>query len=207
MRDGTSARLTIRDLERMLAKRRSALDELISSRATGLRRRDRENAKMAAGRRTSKKPFAYHEAGHVVALWARGKVCFDASIDPKVARYFAGDGADGCTNTVGPSTRKEALAAIITYYAGPEAERTFDPKCAAGLPCSDRVSIEYEAAKFRIDGKTLARLRTRARQIVRQHWSDIEQVAAELLKHKTIPFKPMAELKARLFPQSENKGC
>jgi hypothetical protein len=46
MRNGTSARLTIRDLERMLAKRRSALDELTRERSQVQKRMDALDVKI-----------------------------------------------------------------------------------------------------------------------------------------------------------------
>jgi ATP-dependent Zn protease len=125
---------------------------------------------------------AYHEAGHAVAYWVLGyKVRLVTIV------------ADEVTNTRGrtePCDGQEQSIehALIIACAGPAAQVK-----SGGLVHDEDVRRDYEKvlclqSKYGLDDVTREACRARARDLVKDHWDEIEALAQRLLTEETVTY-------------------
>lgn len=140
--------------------------------------------------RETEQHVAYHEVGHFVVGRAFGFDCdFHVTIVPHgdavgqvVGQYPLGDTFDDA----------DVEAVIVILYAGYTAQVRFDPSScewARGTAADDDERAQ-EFIRLLSSGEDPAdveqRLRCRSAELVAEHWTSIEALAAELLKEKTL---------------------
>jgi hypothetical protein len=133
---------------------------------------------------------AYHEAGHFIVGRAVGRSTpFGITIDREGGTYGAVNGDLGLP----PEPQPSDYAALITeLYAGFAAHIRLFPgeaELARSLSWDDDEQAQAEVAKL---SELLGReslegeLRARAEGLVRDHWAEIEALAAALMEHPTL---------------------
>jgi hypothetical protein len=136
---------------------------------------------------------AYHEAGHAIARWHFGYPIDRVTITP--AEDYAG--AVGSASPLAEleldidrseETEQHMQQAVMVAFAGPEAQRRYDPAAFHGW----QASVDYDEAMERLLwlGGTGERamaicdvLSSKTKDLVEANWPSIEKLAAALLEH------------------------
>ncbi len=125
------------------------------------------------------KKTAYHEAGHGVSAYRLGLQVGELTIIPNKEKYTLGyslSEGEWCTGELD----KEA---IITCYAGYEAEKIFNSEADKRGSAADD---EHAERLLKVNGFDEAELREETRQLLEDNWNIVEIVAEQLLKDKLL---------------------
>ena len=130
---------------------------------------------------------AHHEAGHAVIADSLGYKVHLVTIV-----------ADGPTNTQGRTEYDDPLErqherrvehALTICFAGPAAQDKFaSHSLRADDARRDYVKVLDIVSRFRVDDETRWACRLKARELVEEHWEEIEALALRLLDKGTLTF-------------------
>ena len=128
---------------------------------------------------------AHHEAGHVVAAILKGLVVEHVTID-------ADAGVAGYVQYLQPAEEDEQTHERgVVALAGEAAQRRFNPRSIrrhhGGGDREQVLSYAVNYAGSVKQAEALVRYwEVRASELVERYWAQIQRVAAELLKHRTL---------------------
>ena len=171
----------------------------------------------------SKLNDTYYDAGQVVARWALGltstsfSICANKELGSSgLTHYpFVLEYEEGSSRR---DQRRIARDLIISYYAGWEADKMFDPLASVDGSVradahalslmemfgvgprrrSDVARLDYVNARL----DYLYRLRRQARQLLKRHWRVVQAVAAEMVKWRTLKCEALERLHLKLMPKA-----
>lgn len=141
---------------------------------------------------------AYHEAGHVVADFHLGLITHFATIKAEgdLLGSVQSPGQNGYVYRTKTDRKTAVRDMIVSVYAGPEAERIFDPGCNPLSWMQDEIDAFAMLGEIPPRGCTyvgddayfakLERLRRDARRLVHTHWADVVTIANALLERETL---------------------
>ena len=142
-----------------------------------------------------RKFIAFHEAGHVAALWllkepTRGPV----TIDPAHAKSYLShlpfhdpQRADwGCGRHGDDLDGHHTWQLAVMCFAGREAELRAGGDGSVNCTCLD--FITSEEANWIVNDGGEEKLRATSSELIDEHWVLIEQIAHDLLEHTTLPY-------------------
>jgi hypothetical protein len=149
------------------------------------------------GPKRTRLEIAHHEAGHAVAGFHLGDLITEVWIDDE-------EGATKRPNTEvfddlsQAQLRERVETELIICWAGPEAERRFNPKCCK-MAASDRVRFDWVCSTVvglsPKDKREWKRdTRRAAREIVTREWVAIEKVATSLFERGRLTGEEVAQL-------------
>ena len=120
---------------------------------------------------------AHHEAAHAVVNYrVKGFAGGEISIVPQSDHGVLGSAADGLSES---TSAEDIEARILSCYAGGHAQRIVDPSSGAD-GCDEDDRIADELLVFWCWQRRDQKLRERALELVRHHWTEIVAVADEL---------------------------
>ena len=130
---------------------------------------------------TTLEATAHHEAGHFVIAVVLDRIDPQAMVSIRPRWDVVAWSATEDVGTYATLTQEIIEDFVVISFAGYEAERRFDPNADPAPSAADN-----EKARRWIAKDDEPRLRARARQLVEQHWGEIERLAAALLRYETL---------------------
>ena len=148
-------------------------------------------------RKSKRESTACHEAGHAVATWSLGLKIRKATIvpaDDHLELVVHDSPLRGMSSSMGASTGAERKAnnAVMTYLAGPAAQRKFRPRSRrsqhgqADYDCATVLALWLNDGDAEMATAYLEWMRLRAERIITNDWRFVVAVADKLLRENVL---------------------
>jgi ATP-dependent Zn protease len=161
---------------------------------------------MKTKRKSERKSIAYHEAGHAVIARVLGMTCSAATIVPDYEKLEGGHVLTNVERSVDDWDARGRIrhvsifrARIMMLMAGRESEiEVFGKAPDAWFGDEDDLrEIDWTMDEANVpDRAFLDKMRTKTRGLVRRHRDAIAQVAAALIKHRSLDARQIDEIVA-----------